>query len=109
MRSASTLRPCPTRNSMYASYSCVARRSEEHTSELQSPMYLVCRLLFEKKKDGDLAAPYVMKGQVHVTISVVVGSGNPVGRIERCRQSEPRVAPQGAVSVPPSNRLPLRP
>src|SRR5437762_6320163 len=29
-------------------------RSEEHTSELQSPMYLVCRLLLEKKKsDGD--------------------------------------------------------
>ena len=25
-------------------------RSEEHTSELQSPCYLVCRLLLEKKK-----------------------------------------------------------
>src|SRR5437879_3637280 len=25
-------------------------RSEEHTSELQSPMYLVCRLFLEKKK-----------------------------------------------------------
>src|SRR5437762_6498145 len=25
-------------------------RSEEHTSELQSPVYLVCRLLLEKKK-----------------------------------------------------------
>src|SRR5436189_4137455 len=29
------------------------RRSEEHTSELQSPMYLVCRLLLEKKKKKD--------------------------------------------------------
>src|SRR5437762_5025011 len=28
----------------------VTERSEEHTSELQSPMYLVCRLLLEKKK-----------------------------------------------------------
>src|SRR5437762_4568821 len=28
----------------------VALRSEEHTSELQSPMYIVCRLLLEKKK-----------------------------------------------------------
>src|SRR5437879_7175643 len=28
-----------------------AARSEEHTSELQSPMYLVCRLLLEKKKE----------------------------------------------------------
>src|SRR3712207_7783326 len=29
---------------------CKARRSEEHTSELQSRQYLVCRLLLEKKK-----------------------------------------------------------
>src|SRR2546425_5564222 len=29
-----------------------ARRSEEHTSELQSLAYLVCRLLLEKKKRG---------------------------------------------------------
>src|SRR5437762_4201151 len=29
---------------------CQPSRSEEHTSELQSPMYLVCRLLLEKKK-----------------------------------------------------------
>src|SRR5437879_8091155 len=28
----------------------LGNRSEEHTSELQSPMYLVCRLLLEKKK-----------------------------------------------------------
>src|SRR5437764_3187270 len=31
------------------SSSMLGRRSEEHTSELQSPMYLVCRLLLEKK------------------------------------------------------------
>src|SRR5437763_10055012 len=30
-------------------------RSEEHTSELQSPMYLVCRLLLEKKKKQNRA------------------------------------------------------
>src|SRR5690348_17511917 len=28
-----------------------AARSEEHTSELQSPVHLVCRLLLEKKKE----------------------------------------------------------
>src|SRR5688500_19384091 len=28
------------------------RRSEEHTSELQSPCNLVCRLLLEKKKEN---------------------------------------------------------
>src|ERR1022692_430921 len=31
-----------------------SRRSEEHTSELQSPCNLVCRLLLEKKKNTDL-------------------------------------------------------
>src|SRR5258707_9889044 len=30
------------------------RRSEEHTSELQSRQYLVCRLLLEKKKKKDI-------------------------------------------------------
>src|SRR5438876_3434193 len=29
----------------------VIYRSEEHTSELQSPVHLVCRLLLEKKKE----------------------------------------------------------
>src|SRR3989449_3249231 len=29
----------------------LVRRSEEHTSELQSRLHLVCRLLLEKKKD----------------------------------------------------------
>src|SRR5437879_8529496 len=33
-----------------ARFDSVDGRSEEHTSELQSPMYLVCRLLLEKKK-----------------------------------------------------------
>src|SRR5437762_7607666 len=33
-------------------------RSEEHTSELQSPMYLVCRLLLEKKKRSSQERPY---------------------------------------------------
>src|SRR5947209_13175708 len=40
---------------------CRAARSEEHTSELQSRQYLVCRLLLEKKKlranSTPLAAP----------------------------------------------------
>src|SRR2546429_7136677 len=31
-------------------------RSEEHTSELQSRLHLVCRLLLEKKKNGATAA-----------------------------------------------------
>src|SRR3712207_7301400 len=33
------------------------RRSEEHTSELQSRQYLVCRLLLEKKKQENIMSP----------------------------------------------------
>src|SRR5207244_12217188 len=42
-------RRSPTGASAAVPYSC--RRSEEHTSELQSPDHLVCRLLLEKKKN----------------------------------------------------------
>src|SRR5260370_15621008 len=35
----------------------VARRSEEHTSELQSHLNLVCRLLLEKKKRTPVVSP----------------------------------------------------
>src|SRR5438876_8473645 len=35
----------------------LGRRSEEHTSELQSPVHLVCRLLLEKKKNSSLDQP----------------------------------------------------
>src|SRR6266566_9100521 len=40
-------RPCPHRARR------TGPRSEEHTSELQSPCNLVCRLLLEKKKQTD--------------------------------------------------------
>src|SRR5437762_6007671 len=38
-----------TRRPVFAVTRVKPGRSEEHTSELQSPMYLVCRLLLEKK------------------------------------------------------------
>src|SRR5437764_10919222 len=39
------------------------KRSEEHTSELQSPMYLVCRRLLEKKHCRQpLSQPFVRSG-----------------------------------------------
>src|SRR5438552_9527358 len=37
----------------------VGRRSEEHTSELQSPDHLVCRLLLEKKKEPKPTSPRI--------------------------------------------------
>src|SRR5258708_13727490 len=36
-------------------------RSEEHTSELQSPDHLVCRLLLEKKKKNNPTCEYVLR------------------------------------------------
>src|SRR3712207_9013478 len=44
--------PAPPRRDPASPRSCgrTAGRSEEHTSELQSRQYLVCRLLLEKKK-----------------------------------------------------------
>src|SRR5215469_18224052 len=40
---------------------CPARRSEEHTSELQSRRDLVCRLLLEKKKKKHYKTTYLIK------------------------------------------------
>src|SRR3712207_7609728 len=41
-----------TSRSAYAAIRASWVRSEEHTSELQSRQYLVCRLLLEKKKEN---------------------------------------------------------
>src|SRR5258708_20254370 len=43
------------------SRSASADRSEEHTSELQSPDHLVCRLLLEKKKKTLYSQPTIHK------------------------------------------------
>src|SRR3712207_7811949 len=44
-------------------------RSEEHTSELQSRQYLVCRLLLEKKKTPQLKTPDALP---HVTSAYTI-------------------------------------
>src|SRR5438876_6558579 len=43
-------RPAAARRGVRAAERVDLARSEEHTSELQSPVHLVCRLLLEKKK-----------------------------------------------------------
>src|SRR2546422_5183095 len=52
--SASALAAAPTEKSAVPSVPIQARvsRSEEHTSELQSRLHLVCRLLLEKKNES---------------------------------------------------------
>src|SRR5205807_3914289 len=47
----------------------LVRRSEEHTSELQSPCNIVCRLLLEKKKYGVGAAGTVRTAQTRSELS----------------------------------------
>src|SRR2546426_1500953 len=53
-----------------------ATRSEEHTSELQSPCNLVCRLLLEKKKNEPDRGPW----RHRITVCKYKSEGTP----ERC-------------------------
>src|SRR3712207_7686064 len=49
------IRP-PAKVRVFAAPIALAARSEEHTSELQSRQYFVCRLLLEKKKSSRCAS-----------------------------------------------------
>src|SRR5258708_26197150 len=65
-RALNTVRSEPCRSAR----PCTAarRRSEEHTSELQSPDHLVCRLLLEKKKHESISkclAMHTMSSRSH--------------------------------------------
>src|SRR2546422_5529854 len=48
------------------------RRSEEHTSELQSRLHLVCRLLLEKKNSEDFPRAQPARRQVHLHYDLLV-------------------------------------
>src|SRR3712207_8703415 len=54
-----TVMRTPEAASSLAQASPERRRSEEHTSELQSRQYLVCRLLLEKKKNKILHTQFI--------------------------------------------------
>src|SRR5258708_13118959 len=66
-----------------------SRRSEEHTSELQSPDHLVCRLLLEKNKTPrcrirpGATVPFELTGFLHVITS-------PATPIDRTLVTHPR-------------------
>src|SRR2546429_127320 len=47
-------------------------RSEEHTSELQSRLHLVCRLLLEKKKNHNNTSPPVSRNSNNINTSLSV-------------------------------------
>src|SRR5438094_6371303 len=46
--------------------SVAAKRSEEHTSELQSPYDLVCRLLLEKKKNELVSLQHINEKNMNI-------------------------------------------
>src|SRR2546430_11954349 len=57
-------------------------RSEEHTSELQSQSNLVCRLLLEKKKNGN---EHILAGKSNLTTSPhTLQSGGMLAHDEPC-------------------------
>src|SRR5256885_12673246 len=60
----------------------VAQRSEEHTSELQSPCNLVCRLLLEKKKTTTARRNGGAARTTHLASALV-----PYTQLAACRRS----------------------
>src|SRR5260370_11843653 len=61
-RDLSTISLVQGRLMVAASFSCRSlSRSEEHTSELQSHLNLVCRLLLEKKKNTNQTHPHPIR------------------------------------------------
>src|SRR5256885_2432019 len=49
----------------------MSNRSEEHTSELQSPCNLVCRLLLEKKKKKTSQIKYKKINKIHTIYRII--------------------------------------
>src|SRR3712207_6958517 len=64
-------RPAPPGKSPAASCTSPSPRSEEHTSELQSRQYLVCRLLLEKKIKKTFIAVYIIPILIFIPITIL--------------------------------------
>src|SRR5205823_3165552 len=74
--------PCSRRSAAAPtprSAACRTRRSEEHTSELQSLAYLVCRLLLEKKKCAIANTVAALEGGADCLDVTVMGIGERNG------------------------------
>src|SRR5256885_422830 len=77
------------------------RRSEEHTSELQSPCNLVCRLLLEKKKTDScrmLKAPTstTTRHLLHPTTSLTLSSAKARNFLRDCNPSFVELVPESS-------------
>src|SRR2546427_9536022 len=100
-RSTYWLSPCSNGSSMLQP---IDKRSEEHTSELQSQSNLVCRLLLEKKKIQEEwpkpagGAPSV-EAAVKKVIPRVEMSGEPGANARRCVSCHSNSLPQMTVAL----------
>src|ERR1017187_10217714 len=70
-------------------------RSEEHTSELQSPMYLVCRLLLENRQGW----------YRHITLAMLAPAVLSVLRARGEKNSKRASAAQRTRTAPPAHRI----
>src|SRR2546429_7391524 len=61
-RGARCKRPSKQVRSIWGGSKTGGKRSEEHTSELQSRLHIVCRLLLEKKKRATVTGPVALLG-----------------------------------------------
>src|SRR2546422_3069848 len=59
----------------------VTPRSEEHTSELQSRLHLVCRLLLEKKKKEHDARALASKHEEDTSVDMASATGSTVNAL----------------------------
>src|SRR5207248_11378421 len=98
-RSARPARPCDLRSPIGWSSPCTSCRSEEHTSELQSPYDLVCRLLLEKK--NTTRSHLLTHHEPHPPYRTTLTS--PVSLYNRLHQSSPTSAPPPRCLHPPYN------
>src|SRR5205807_7244410 len=72
------------------------KRSEEHTSELQSPCNLVCRLLLEKKKRGKSLPDCSSNGCASTAVIaqwITLRLYRWVIRLRRCKSKRPTSGP----------------
>src|SRR6516162_5003454 len=73
-------------------------RSEEHTSELQSPCNLVCRLLLEKKKKISISRPFRLRSKDLML-------EEPTSRPTIVLDPNPNMCPPSTVSLRPLRSL----
>src|SRR5438552_11024680 len=73
-RSSCRMRADPSTSGIPPATADVSKRSEEHTSELQSPDHLVCRLLLEKKKKNKYSPKTITYISTNIIVSYVAYS-----------------------------------